>query len=582
VPTSIGYWLLSNQQADWPRFRAGARYRLSFWARQDGLSSPVQVQVASLATASIAVQPTWTEHVIEFTGAPPTGGAEPLNWTIASPGTLLLDRITIHEVGDTAPGAFWQPVVDTLRRYRPSTLRLWALQCNKGFGRSLDAGLGPVDEANLEMTETQGGITTDATDLHQQLALCAQVGTEPWIVMSTMFSPQEYRNLMEYLAGAPDTPYGAKRAARGQVKPWTEVFPRIGLELGNETWNGMFAPQGFAGRAKEYGQFADLVFRTCKATPGYDPARFRLILNGWVAGTTRKWGYGPIALEQCPSADATDLAYYTGGWDAVGLIKADSPQWGWFNILTYSYRMLRPRAEEYATTVRTIAAERQRPVEVLVYEAGPGYTLPGPGKFDLAEQREGKSMAQAVNALDIFMTNLANGFGDQSFFLFRNGHYWSSHNRQWGEHIAWKALGLRNTQLTGDRITATPTAMPTIDLPEAEAVILNQSNSAQRSAKKFPPMAGVPLIACHPFKDGGRYATMLYSRRIDAITPVTITLPVEPKPTMRLYRLAADPAAHNIDREEVTVQEETRNDAAQTFTIDLPPASVVVVVNEAR
>lgn len=579
---ALGYWLISNQQPDWPRFKEGANYEFSFWAKQDGLTTPLVVQVGAMAKAQVPVKANWTKHTIAFKGAPPKA-TDPLTFAITGPGTLCLDNIFIHEIGATPPDAFYPAVVETLRRFQPQSIRLWTLQCNRGFGRSLDAGLGPVNEANLEFSEQGGGTPATTVDLHQELQLCAEVGADPWIIISTQFSPQEYRNLIEYLAGSADTPYGRKRAARGRVQPWTAAFKRISLELGNETWNGMFGPQGFSGRAREYGQYADLVFRTLATAPGFDRARFRFILNGWIAGTNRKWGYGPVALENCPSAQVSDLAYYTGGWDAVGLIKADSPRWGWFNILTYSYRMLRPRTEECATAIREIAKERGKPVQLAVYEAGPGYTLPGPGKFNIAEQREGKSLAQAVNSLDTFMLNLANGFDDQAFFIFRNGHYWSSHNRQWGEHIAWKALGLRNAQLKGDLITATPVQRVTIDLPEAQADVVNQSNSADRRVRKFPGMKDVPLVACYPFKEGKRYSTMLYSRRIDAPTKVTLELPFDPMPSMKLYRLTADdPSAHNIDREVVTVQEETRRDAARTYSVTLPPASVLVLVNEAK
>jgi len=581
VPTTVGNWLISNQQADWPRLKDGADYQLSFWAKQDGMSAPLKVQVASLGKAEFKVDAQWTQYTVKFKGAPPKA-TEPLTFTITGAGTLYLDNIFIHELGDTPPDAFYPVVVDALRRYQPRTLRLWTLQSG-GFGRSLDMGLGPISESNLEFTETGGGRSVIAVDLYQELDLCAKIGADPWIVVSTKFSPDEYRNLIEYLAGGPDTPYGKKRAARGRVQPWTAAFNKIKLELGNETWNGMFGSQGFSGRPKDYGQYGDLVFRTMKATPGYDPDKFTFVLNGWVAGTSRKWGYGPLALDNCPSADESDMAYYTGGWDAVGLIKPDSPQWGWFNILTYSYRMLRPRSEECAASIRAIAADRKRPASLAVYEAGPGYTLPAPGKFNIEEQREGKSMAQAVNALDVFMLNLKNGFDDQLFFTFRNGHYWSSHNRQWGEHIAWKALSLRNTQLKGDLITATPAEMVSIDLPEAKADTISQSNSADHHVTKFPAMKDVPLVACYPFKQGNRYSYMLYSRRIDGPTKVTLDLPYDPKPEVHLYKLASDDlAAHNIDKEVVTVQEEVRQDAARSYAVTLPAGSIMVLVNEAK
>jgi hypothetical protein len=583
TPVGIGYWLISGQQSDWPRLNEGKTYELRFWAKQQGMATGgVRVRVASLKETTVAVGREWREHVVEFTGAPPKQqGAEPLEFAIGESGTLWLDNVVIFEKG-VAPWAFYPEVVAKLREFRPGHLRLWPLQCNVGFGRSLDSALGPVLENDTEFSELSGGAPTNATGLHQQLELCAAIGTRPWIVVSTLATPEEHRQLIEYLAGPADSPFGRKRAAWGRRAPWTDSFDAIYIESGNETWNGMFGGQGFAGRPKDYGSYSELIFQTMKRSPHFQSAKFKFILNGWVAGTNRKWGYGPLSLSTCPSADASDIAYYTGGWDAVGLIKADDERSGWFNILTYSYRMLRPRSLEYALVVKDIAAERGRPVTPMVYEAGPGYTLPGPGKFNRKEQDEGKSMAQAVNSLDIFMANLAAGFGEQSFFLFRNGHYWSSHNRRWQEHIAWKALKLRNQLLDGDLVTATAREMVLVDLPEADAVVLSQSNSADRRARKFPAVKDVPLVACYPFKQGGRHAIMLYSRRLDAATPVTLELPYAPSPAVEIHTLAAPPAAHNVDDELVKVKVETRHDFARQYQLTLPPCSVIVLVNNAR
>jgi hypothetical protein len=583
APVRVGYWLIANQRPDWPRLKEGKPYVLRFWAKQQGMATgSVTVRVASLKEITGMVGGTWKQYTIEFTGAPPKGAAEPLEFAANEPGTLWLDNVVISEK-DVPPWAFYPEIVDALREYRPGHLRLWALQCNRGFGRSLDSALGPVLENNTEFGEISGGGPTNATSLHQQLELCAAVGARPWIITSTLFTLDEQRNLIEYLAGPADSPYGQRRAAWGRSAPWTEAFDTIYLETGNETWNGMFGSQFFSGRPKDYGSYSELIFQTMKASPHFQAGKFKLILNGWIAGTSRQWGYGPLALSTCPSADASDIAYYTGGWDAVGLIKAEDERGGWFNILTYSYRVLRPRSLEYAQVVQEMAAERGRPVQPMVYEAGPGYTLPGPGKFNRQEQEEGKSMAQAINALDIFMTNLAAGYSEQSFFLFRNGHYWSSHNRRWQEHIAWKALKLRNELCAGDLITATAKEMVLVDLPEAQAEVLNQSNSADRRARTFPAVKDVPLVACYPFKQGDRYAILLYSRRLDGPTPVTLELPYTPRVDVEIHTLTADkPSAHNIDDDLVKVRVEKRSDFAKTYQLTLPPYSVMVLVNAAR
>lgn len=583
TPLGIGHWLIANQQPDWPRLKEGKPYVLKFWAKQQGMATgEVTVRVASLKESTGRVSAAWKHYSVEFIGAPPQRAAEPLEFILREPGTFWLDNVVIFEK-DAPPWEFYPEIVHALKEYRPGHLRLWPLQCNRGFGRALDSALGPVLESNTEFGETSGGGPANATNLHQQLALCAALGSRPWIITSTLFTLEEQRNLIEYLAGPPDSPYGKRRAAWGRTAPWTEAFDTIYLELGNETWNGMFGLQGFPGRPKDYGSYAELIFQTMKASPHFKAGKFKFILNGWLAGTNRQWGYGPLALSTCPSANASDIAYYTGGWDAVGLIKADDAQSGWFNILTYSYRMLRPRSLEYAQVLRELSAERGRPIEPMVYEAGPGYTLPGPGKFNRKEQEEGKSMAQAVNALDIFMTNLAAGYTEQSFFLFRNGHYWSSHNRKWQEHIAWKALKLRNQLCEGDLLRAEAKEMVLVDLPEAPAEILDQSNSADRRVRKFPAVKDVPLVACYPFQQGNRYAILLYSRRLDAPTPVTLQLPYEPRAEAEIHTLAADqPSAHNIDDEVVKVRTEKRSDFAKTYRLTLAPYSVMVLVNSAR
>lgn len=585
---SVGYWLLSGQQADWPRLHEGKVYTLKVWLKQQGMASGrVEIRIASLTDTVVQATSEWREYTVEVMAKPPRGtGAERLEFATREAGRLLIDNITLVEKEGPPPYGFYPVVVETLRRFHPGTLRLWPLQENRGFGRSLGDALGNPAEANLTFQEVGGARTTVPVGLHQQLELCEQVGADPWIITSTLFSAAEQKNLIEYLAGPADSPYGAMRARWGHPGPWTERFGRIKIEMGNETWNSMFTPQNFTGRPAVYGAYSEFMFRQMMASPWYRPGKFEFVVNGF-AGQTRndRWGYGANALRSAPSAGAVDIAYYTGGWDAVGLLKADSPEEGWMNVLTYARRMLAPRSHEFKLTAEAIAAEQGRTgaVECLVYEAGPGYTLPGPGKLNRREQEEGKSLAQAVNALDIFMTNLREGYGLQAFFAFKNGHYWASHNRQWGEHIAWKALGMRNALLKGDLVTATASKMVTLDLPETKADVVSQSNSADKRVKSFPPLPNLPLVDCYPFKEGPRYSVMLVSRRLDGPTRVTLNMPVEMKPHGTLYRLAGDrPDLHNIDAEVVRVESEELNGVTRSLSLSIPPHSVLVFVGEAR
>jgi alpha-L-arabinofuranosidase len=585
---SIGHWFLSGQAPDAPRLHEGKTYTLRLWMKQTGMTTgTVDVNIGGLANPSFKVAGNWREFTADFIGAPPPKSrVTRFEISPAEPGTLLVDNITIVEKDGPPAYGFYPQVVDTLKRFHPSTLRLWVLQENKGFGKRLDDALGDPADSNLTFRETGGGATTAAIGLHRQLELCAQVGTEPWIITSTMFSGQEQKDLIEYLAGPASSPYGKKRAAWGRSAPWTDTFKHIKIEMGNETWNPSFAPQNFAFRGAVYGAYADYMFRQMKVSPWFKADNFQFILNGWIAQTKDdQYAFGALALRNAPNAQAIDIAYYTGGWDSVGLMLADSPEESWMNILTYSRRMLAPRAREFKATADSIAAQQGRPgaVQSLVYEAGPGYTLPGPGKFNRAEQEEGKSLGQAINSLDIFMGNLREGYGDQTFFMFRNGHYWSSHNRQWGEHIAWKALGMRNSLLQGDLITATPKKMVTMDIPETKADVVSQTNSADKKVKSFPAVPDMPLIDCYAFRDGKRYSYMLISRRLDGPTKTTLNLPYDPQSKYSIHTLGGkSPALHNIDEEVVKVVSEEKQGMTKSFTLDVPAHSVVVVINEAK
>ncbi|MDF3129475.1 hypothetical protein P0Y35_09745 [Kiritimatiellaeota bacterium B1221] len=586
---SVGTWLLSGQEPDWPRFNEGKTYTLKLWLKQKGIASgTVDVNIGKLANPSFQVTDQWKEFRADFIGAPPAekSGAQRFDIGFNEPGTLLIDNITIIEQDAPPPYGFYPEVVETLKRFRPSSLRLWVLQENKGFGKALDDVLGDPALSNTTFKETYGAKTSTAVGLHQQLQLCAQVGTDPWIITSTMFTGEEQKNLIEYLAGPADSPYGKKRADWGQEKPWTEVFDHIKIEMGNETWNPSFAPQNFAFRGAIYGAYSEYMFQQMKASPWFQTDKFQLVINGWVAQTKDDaWSYGAQALRNAPSAQAIDIAYYTGGWDSVGLMKADNETESWMNILTFSRRMLVPRAREFKATADKIAIDQGRPngVQSLVYEAGPGYTLPGPGKFNRKEQEEGKSLAHAINSLDIFMSNIRDGYGDQSFFMFKNGHYWSSHNRDWGEHIAWKALGMRNTYLNGDLITTKIKSMVTLDLPETQADVVSQTNSANKKVKSFPPVPDMPLIDCYAFRDGKKYSYMLISRRLDAPTPVTLELPYTPESDYKIHALMGDsPALHNIDEELVKVQTFERTGMTQRFSFHVPQHSVLILETIAK
>ena len=131
------------------------------------------------------------------------------------------------------------------------------------------------------------------------------MGAEPWIVAPTAMSKDEARKLAEYLAGGANTQGGALRIAGGHRQPWTESFRTIHVELGNETWNGIFKGETMDDAAA-YGRRANQVFTAFRAAAGADAGRFDLAV-----GTQAVWaGRNFDLLAAAPQANSIAIAPY--------------------------------------------------------------------------------------------------------------------------------------------------------------------------------------------------------------------------------------------------------------------------------
>jgi hypothetical protein len=137
------------------------------------------------------------------------------------------------------------------------------------------------------------------------LELCQEVGAEPWIVAPTAMSKDEARKLEEYLDGGPTTGGGALRVAAGRREPWLQAFRTIHIELGNETWNGIFQGETIEDPAA-YGRRANTIFNAFRAAAGPDASRFDLVVGGQAANPGRS---GEV-LAAARSANTLAIAPY--------------------------------------------------------------------------------------------------------------------------------------------------------------------------------------------------------------------------------------------------------------------------------
>ncbi len=389
------------------------------------------------------------------------------------------------------------------------------------------------------------------------------MNADPWLIVSVSWSEEEWRGLIEYLAGSGETALGRRRIADrgGNTQAWTEAFGRVFLECDNETWNGSFH-WNFQGRegvrgdaATAYGAFAELMFQSAKGHPAWAAAKLDekvcFIVNGW-NGQQEEDGYGAMAAKAAPSAAYADVAPYLGGWEQRSFLggtefsDAGVSQW-----LLYMPWRHQGQVDAHTATARALRERGEANYELAVYEGGPGYDLPSPSNpAGVVPESYGKSLGAAITTLDCYLYESLRGYGPQAFFGFRPGTRWSSHVQvltDAGEKIfpqtVFYALGMRNAFASGPMVAVKAASAPVRDIEALSA--------------KYPAMSGVPLVGCYAFRDGGTWTVFLLSRRMDkrgpdgaemdaAVTPVVLRLPFQAAGSVRVHRLLGDPRESNV------------------------------------
>ncbi len=224
-----------------------------------------------------------------------------------SAGKIYLDDAALTEAAAPSnPTPFRNAVVDRLKSLNPGVLRY--MDSGADFGTSIDNQIA-VPYARQRAGFGQGSAAQNAIPmgLVEFLQLCQAIDAEPWFTMPMGMSPTEMQNLIQFLAGSSTTPYGAKRAALGQVAPWTTVFPTIHLELGDEAWNTAFSGDTIES-PYAYGSRISTIYGAARSTPGYDATKFDLIMDGW---SDVPW-WNQVAMNNANSTyDTVDIAPYT-------------------------------------------------------------------------------------------------------------------------------------------------------------------------------------------------------------------------------------------------------------------------------
>jgi hypothetical protein len=300
--------------------RLHGQYRLSFRAKGLAGARTVHLHVARLVNGEtlfldqdVHLTPSWADYHADFaareeealSNSPKLAGPVEVNFSVAG-GSLLLDDVSLEQTdGDPAnQTAFRDEVVHTLKELNPGVLRL--MSSSNGLGSTVDNLLAPILARQRSGYSVWASNSEDITiGIPELLELCQTVGAEPWIVAPTAMNKDEARKLAEYLAGGPETAGGALRVAGGRREPWTRTFRTIHIELGNETWNGIFKGETMDEPAA-YGRRANQVFTAFRDAAGADGGRFDLAV-----GSQAVWaGRNVDLLAAAPQANTLTIAPY--------------------------------------------------------------------------------------------------------------------------------------------------------------------------------------------------------------------------------------------------------------------------------
>jgi alpha-N-arabinofuranosidase len=248
----------------------GAAFTFSCFARSSSESAPaLTLKLLSpdghtLASAQLAgFTNTWKKHSVEIT---PTGGHSQSRLVLlaSAPGVLDLDMVSLFpkETFNNRPNGLRPDLGQLLKDMHPAFMRFPGGCIIEGRTLALryrwKDTIGPLEERKLQINRWNNEFKhRPAPDYFQSYGLgffeyfqlCEDIGAEPLPVLSCgmacqfntgelcpldQLGPyvQDALDLIEFANGAPDTTWGAKRAAMGHPAPFNLKL----LGVGNEQW----------------------------------------------------------------------------------------------------------------------------------------------------------------------------------------------------------------------------------------------------------------------------------------------------------------------------------------------------------
>ncbi len=216
-------------------------------------------------------------------------------------GNVLLDDVQIRNTTKYEnPTAYTDDMVNVLKYIGAGVLR--RLQCG---GSSVHNYINTRDKQISGRGGSHANFSYNCRVVSglkapEYYTLAEHIGASPWLNLPGTLTNEEVGQLVEYLAAPADVGLGKLRASQGHPKPWTETFPKIYLEFGNESWNYMSPYLGGGWNGPDY--WRELI-KAGKASKYY---KKNIIFNMGTHGSSD----GIEIMENSPNADSFAFAPY--------------------------------------------------------------------------------------------------------------------------------------------------------------------------------------------------------------------------------------------------------------------------------
>ena len=542
------------------------RYRLSFRAKP--LSGGVlHVDVARHApglppyfSRELPLVKGWKQYSEEFEvhepAAMPPAAAE-VAFAVAG-GSVLLDDVSFEKVdGDPANHtAYRDELLESLRALHPGLLRM--MGSYDELGSTVDNLLQPASARVRSGYHLWYTPTEDIpVGIPEFLELCREVDAEPWIALPAAMSVDEARKLAEYMAGPVSTPGGALRASEGRSAPWTGAFHTLHLELGNETWNAIYAGESMES-AEAYGRRANLIFAAFRAAAGGAASSFDLIVGTNAADSSRN----RALLAAAPLANTLAIAPYlmpeVNHWatedELYGPLLAEPEQMSREGSVHASHGSADGRQlAVYEVNLHTTrGAIPQEALDRLTPSAAAGIAVAG---HMLRMMRDHGVRNQALFALPQYQFKREDG----------------KHVRLWGSVVELGAEGRKRPQFLAESLA---NRILHGDMVRVELTGANPTRD------QLPGNSGVALRAMHEidaygFRDGHKAGLVVFNYGLHRSHSIVIDSPGSRfSATASIARLESPSAsATNETSEQVRIVSEPLRDNVAV----LPPCSMIVV-----